>query len=126
MPYELFTDKAARLGSPALTITTDGRLSLNADAGDIMREAKARFVQLLWDREEHRIALRPVSRIDEHSYRLTSAAGRKRGMALSAKSFLRHIEWDFSKTCTLPVSWNEKDKMLVAVLPSEHGSKLRT
>ena len=37
MAYEVFDEKTTRLGSPALTIATDGRLALNSDAGDFMK-----------------------------------------------------------------------------------------
>ena len=105
-----------------MTITTDGRLALNADAGDVMRSVGARFIQLLWDPDARKFALRPVAKGDEHAYRLTPARAHKRGMYLSATAFLRHIGWDFSTRRTMAVEWNEKRKMLEVHLPASRGT----
>ena len=65
------------MGSPALTITTDGRLALNADAGDLMKGLGAKFVHLLWDAEARKIALRPLTKADSRSYKLSVPHTRK-------------------------------------------------
>ena len=122
MGYEVFDNKATRLGSPALTITTDGRLALNADAGDLLRNAGAKFAHLLWDAEARKIALRPLTKADTRSYKLTVPSAHKRGMSVSAATFLRYIGWSFSTRATLTVEWNEKEKLLEAVLPSVKNS----
>jgi len=122
MGYEVFDNKATRLGSPALTITTDGRLALNADAGDLLRNAGAKFAHLLWDAEARKIALRPLTKADTRSYKLTVPSAHKRGMSVSAATFLRYIGWSFSTRATLAVEWNEKEKLLEAVLPSVKSS----
>jgi len=119
MAYELFTIKAARLGSPSLTITPDGRIALNADAGDLLKSAGAKFVQILWDAKVCRVALRPLARPDENSYKLFVKSG-KRGATFSARTFLRYIGWDMSKSATIPVEWNEREKVLEASLPREN------
>jgi hypothetical protein len=121
MAYEVFDNKATRLGSPALTITTDGRVVLNADAGDVLRAAGAKFVHLLWDAEARKIALRPLRRADVRSYKLTVPHAHKRGMAVSAVTFLRHVGQSLSERVTLPAEWNEKEKILEAVLPVTKG-----
>jgi hypothetical protein len=91
MAYEVFDYKATRLGSPALTITTDGRLALNGDAGDLLRSVGAKFAHLLWNAEARKIALRPLTKRDSRSYRLTVPRAHKRGMSVSAATFLRYI-----------------------------------
>jgi hypothetical protein len=122
MAYKVFDNKATRLGSPALTIATDGRIALNADAGDTLRAVGARFVHLLWDAEARKIALRPLAKGDSRSYKLTVPSAHKRGMAVSGATFLRHIGWSLSDRVTLPLEWNEKEKILEAVLPPARGS----
>jgi hypothetical protein len=117
MAYEVFDQKAARLGSPALTIATDGRLALNSDAGDLMKGLGATFVHLLWDPEARKIALRPLVKSDSRSYRLSVPHAHKRGMLVSASTFLRYIGWPLSRRVTLPARWNEKERILEAVLP---------
>jgi hypothetical protein len=106
MAYEVFDNKATRLGSPALTIATDGRLALNA-----------KFVHLMWDADARKIALRPLAKADSRSYKLSVPHAHKRGMLVSASTFLRYIGWPTSKRVTLPAEWNEKEKILEAVLP---------
>lgn len=118
MAYELFNAKAIRLGSPGLTIKTDGRITLNADAGDIMARAGAKFVQILWDAKAGRVALRPLSKPDKSAYKLTVNSS-KRGAAISGLTFLRYIGWHSSESTTIPVQWNEKEKVLEASLPQE-------
>src|SRR5260370_37378970 len=103
MAYEVFENKADRLGTPALTIATDGRFSLNADAGDLLRAVKAKFVHILWDAEARKIALRPVAKPEEHTYRLTSSTAHNRGMYLSATAFMRSTRFHLSIRSTLPV-----------------------
>jgi hypothetical protein len=118
MGYELFNPKEARIGSPVLTINRDGKITLNADAGDLLRHEGAKFIQILWDAGASKMALRPFSKLMEGSYKLTTKSGR-RGMVVSGFAFLRHIHWNFSKSVTVPVEWNEKEKLLEASLPRE-------
>jgi hypothetical protein len=118
MGYTLFNPKVARTGSPALTITGDGKIALNADAGDLLRREGAKFIQILWDAKVFKMALRPLSKSVESSYMLSSKRGR-RGMVVSGLAFLRHIGWSFSKSVTVPIEWNEKEKLLEAALPPE-------
>jgi len=118
MAYELFKIKATRIGSPALTVTADGRIALNADAGDILKKAGANYVQILWEAKTLKMALRPLSKPTESAYKLSAKSGR-RGMAFSGFTFLRHIGWNFGESSTIPVEWNEKEKLLEAQMPEE-------
>jgi hypothetical protein len=43
-------------------------------------------------------------------------------MLVSASTFMRYIGWPLSKRITLPAEWNEKQKILEAVLPVVEGS----
>jgi hypothetical protein len=119
MAYELFNVKATRIGSPALTITAEGRIILNADAGDLLRREGGKFIQILWDAKAFKMALRPLTKSGESSYKLSAKSGR-RGMVFSGLTFLRHIRWNFSKPSTLRVEWNDKEKLLEALLPREN------
>jgi hypothetical protein len=116
MAYELFNIRSIRIGSPTLTIKPDGRFELNADAGDLLRRAGAKFVQILWDAEARRVALRPLLKAGDSSYKLLVRSG-KRSTSFSALTFLRYVGWDLSTSATVPVEWNEKEKVLEASLP---------
>jgi len=118
MAYELFHIKATRIGTPTLAIRAEGRIVLNADAGDILRREGAKFVQILWDAKLYKMALRPLAKPAESAYKLSSKAGR-RGMGFSGLVFLRHIGWTFKESSPIPVEWNEKEKLLEAQLPQE-------
>jgi hypothetical protein len=101
-----------------LTITTDGRITLNADAGDALRSVGGKFVQILWDAATSKVALRPLTRAGDSSYKLQVRTG-KRGTMFSARAFLRYIGWNSSKPVAIQVEWNEKEKVLEASLPRE-------
>jgi hypothetical protein len=104
-----------------LTISPDGRVALNADAGDLLKPG-AKFVQILWDAGAYRIALRPLIKPGESSYKLY-IKGSKRGRHFSARTFLRYIGWDLSKSATVPITWNEKENVFEASLPRENIHK---
>jgi hypothetical protein len=118
MSYEVFDSKAVRIGSPSLTITTDGRIGLNADVGDILASVGAKYVQILWDRENCRLAIRPLTKSDQRAFKLTFLQGR-RGAGFSAQSFLNYIQWKPVDRFNTQVHWNDKDGLLEAVLPKE-------
>jgi len=117
MSYVMFENKALKIGSPALTVT-GVRLSFNADAGDILRRLGARFFHVLWDEGACKLALRPVSKLDDHAYKITFPKG-KRGASFSAQSFLNHIRWGANKPITVPIAWSDKEKLFEAVLPKQ-------
>ena len=117
MGYELFDSKAVKIGDPSITIT-GGRLSLNADAGDILHRTGASFLHVLWDAEAYIVALRPVKKPDDKSYKITFAKG-KRGASFSAQSFLNYIKWTGTEPKVVPIRWNEKEHLLEAALPKE-------
>jgi len=121
LPYELFTTKAIRLGSPVLTISSDGRIALNADAGDLLPPG-TKFVQILWDSKANKVALRPLIKPAESSYRIGFRRG-KRGRHFSALAFLRYIGWDMSKSATIPIAWNEGENVFEASLPRDNITK---
>ncbi len=90
---------------------------LNADAGDLLAPG-VKFVQILWDAKAYKVALRPLIKSGESSYKLYIKGG-KRGTHFSARTFLRYIGWDLSKSATVPIAWNAKERVLEASLPRE-------
>jgi hypothetical protein len=120
MPYELFDSKALRIGSPALTIGARGRVSLNADVGDILTALGAKYAQVLWDSENFRMAVRPLAKRDPKAFKLTFYPDKRRGAVFSLQSFLKHIHWQQkSKSFTVRAAWNEKDGLLEVSLPRD-------
>jgi hypothetical protein len=118
MAYELFQNKAAKFGSPQLTIR-GGRISFNADAGDILSSAGMRFAHILWDAHAYKLALKPITKEDENAFRVSVPAG-KRGGTFSAQSFLNFIHWNATEPIVVAAEWNERERLLEARLPKEN------
>jgi len=118
MGYEVFKRTGARVEAPTLSITPDGRISINAAAVRIARESRVKSVVLLWDWTNHRLAIKVTQRGDPNSYAL-SIASTHTG-SLRAKTFLKHIGWRADRRVTIPATWNEKERMFEAQLPVEH------
>jgi hypothetical protein len=119
MAYEVYKRTGARVETPTLSITPDGRITINAAAVRIARDARITAVLLLWDWTNHRLAIKAVQRGDKNSYALSIVATSHSG-SLRAKSFLGYIGWRARKRETISMDWNEKERMFEAILPVEH------
>ena len=118
MPYELFHKKATKFGSPQLTIR-GGRIFFNAAAGDILGGVGMRFAHILWDAEACKVALKPITKENQNAFRVSIRAG-KRGGTVTAQSFLNYIDWSASEPVTVAAEWNERERLLEALLPKEN------
>jgi hypothetical protein len=118
MAYKVFDSKAVKFGSPQLTIR-EGRIAFNADAGDILARAGAKFAHILWDSDACKLAIRPASKEDASTFRVTFGSG-KRGGSLSAASFLSFIRWNAKAATVVAAQWNKDAGLLEARLPKEH------
>lgn len=119
MAYEIFTRKVARRGTPMLTITKLGRLSLNKTATVILEKQAIEFVLVLWDNEGRKIGIRPITKRDNRAY--TLAYGKKgNGAGFSAKTFLDYINYDYSQSRSFPTEWNTSEGVFETEIPVEH------
>src|SRR4051812_28365656 len=84
IPYEVFSRKISRVGTPMLTITKLGRIALNKTATARFERDAVEFVILLWDKESRRIAIRPITKKDARAYRV-SYGQKGNGAGFSAK-----------------------------------------
>jgi hypothetical protein len=116
MAYELFQNKTTKMVPPALTISAQGRVVLNAEATAALVEAGGKFVHFLWDSKAVKIALCPLPKADKFAFKITPKKGR-RGATISANTFLHHIGWAATKPTTLDARWNADCKLLEATLP---------
>ena len=119
MAYEVYKRTGARVETPTLAITPDGRITINAAAVRIARDARIASVLLLWDWTNHRLAIKAAQKGDRNSYALSIAAASHSG-SLRAKSFLGYIGWRARKRETISMDWNEKERMFETILPVEH------
>ncbi len=124
MPYEVFSRKAPRLTSPAVTLSPAGRIYINQGGTVFFRpdstKVGAKFALLLWDKEERKVAILPTNKKDQNAFRV--AYSRKgSGAMLNAKTFLDWIKYDTSNPDTLTVAahWDDDDKLLEIELPAE-------
>ncbi|ROQ05547.1 hypothetical protein EDF54_2166 [Rathayibacter sp. PhB93] len=92
MPFEVFDKRMAPLAkAPSVTIQKRGIFSINKAAHKLIGEADT--VELLYDKEEQIIALRPSS--DSHAYVVRSQAGRDTGqVVMSATAFTQYYDID--------------------------------
>jgi hypothetical protein len=119
MGYEMFERTGTRVASPTISIVPDGRIAINAAASRILLGAGIKSVVLLWDRTNHRVALKAAQKGDKNAFAVSIAPANYSG-SLRAKSFLSHVGWTARKREMFPATWNEKERMLEATLPLEH------
>jgi hypothetical protein len=124
MPYEVFSRKAPRLTSPAVTINPAGRIYLNQGATALFRadsaKGAAKFVLMFWDKASHKIAIQPTNKKDQNAFRV-AYSHKGSGSMLNVKTFLDWINYDNSNpdTITLAAHWDEKNKWLEIEIPAE-------
>lgn len=118
MAYEVFERTGARVEEPAISIVPDGRIALNAALARILANARVESVLLLWDKANNKVALKAASKSDKNAYAVSIVRGSYSG-SLRAKSFLSHIGWIAPKRTMVPATWNEKEKIIEVILPSE-------
>lgn len=119
MAYETFERTAVRVESPTLSVTTDGRIALNAAASRLFQKADAKAVTILWDKATHGIALQAAQKGDKNAFAIST----QRSSTITAKRFLEHIGWSADRRQTVPARWNGQMKMLEAKLPGRFVGK---
>jgi hypothetical protein len=119
MAYEVFKRTAVRVEELSMSLVPDGRIALNAAAGRVLSGAGVKFVLLLWDKTDNKLALKAAPKGDKNAYAISIVRGRHSG-SLRAKSLLTHIGWSAPKRTMLPATWHESEKMLEVTLPSKY------
>jgi len=115
--YEVFKRTGARVDTPAVSIGQSGKISLNAAAVRILREAGVKSVLLLWDKTNRKIAIKESQKGDKNTF--AASITRSTG-AIRAKAFVSHIGWGARQREKLPAIWNAAEKMFEIVLPPTH------
>jgi hypothetical protein len=104
MAFELFTNKSARSGGEArVSVSKRGSLSLNRACMSQHFE-KVELVQLLYDAQGRRIAIKPASAGDEHTYKVCRA--KQGGGHVSGQGFLKFYNIPHDKTRSCPAKWD--------------------
>lgn len=116
MAYETFERTSVRVSNPTVSVTTDGRIAVNAAASRLLAKAGAKAVRILWDQAKCGIALQGAQKSDKNAFSVVFSEGRS--AIIAAKGFLKHIGWSADRRQTVSAKWNEQQKMLEAQLPS--------
>jgi hypothetical protein len=94
MGFEVFDKRNAPLAkSPSVTIQRRGIFSINKAAHKLINEAET--VELLFDRENQVIGLRPAE-VSPHAYAIRKSARESGQAILSATAFTQYYEIDTS------------------------------
>ena len=105
MAFELFTSKSLRSGrGPQVSISKRGSLSLNR-ASLAQHFQDIELVQLLYDSKGRRIAIKPASAGDEHTYKICRA--KQGGGHVSGLGFLKFYQIPHEKTRSYPAEWDD-------------------
>jgi len=118
MAYEIFTRKVRKLGTPAVTVTKLGRMALNKAATVPFEKQAVENVLVMWDADRRQFAIRPITKKDTRSYKITYGA-KGNGAGFSAKTFFDYIGLDFSESRTMSAEWNDQDGMFEVKVPDE-------
>jgi hypothetical protein len=116
MPYETFERTSVRVSDPTVSVTTDGRIAVNAAASRLFAKAGTKAIRILWDKATCGIALQAAQKNDKNAYSVAFSEGRS--ATIAAKSFLKYVGWSANRRQTISAKWNEQQKMLEAQLPS--------
>ena len=119
MAYETFERTAVRVESPTLSVTTDGRIALNAAASRLFEKAGAKAVTILWDKATYGIALQAAQKDDKNAFSIST----QRSSTITTKRFLEYIGWSAARRQTVPARWNGQMRMLEAKLPARFVGK---
>lgn len=94
MGFELFDKRLVPVAkAPSVTIQKRGILSINKVAHDMIGAAET--VELLYDKEERIIAIRPADGSSPHAYTIRPQSQRGTGQAvLSATAFTQYFDID--------------------------------
>lgn len=119
MPYEIFTRKVVRAKNPTLAISKSGRIAINKAAALIFEKNAVEFVLLLWDKENRKIGIRPITKKDSRAYPVKYGP-KNNGAYFAAKTFFDYVNLDYAETRAFPAVWNEEESILEAQIPAEH------
>jgi hypothetical protein len=119
MAWETYTRQIIRTGEPAITLGKMGRIGMNMVATNILENAKATHVVLMWDKEALKCALRIGTSKEAGAYKLTYN-DKGNGAGFSAVTFLNYIHYDWTETRSFNAEWSDDEQMFVFSIPAEH------
>jgi hypothetical protein len=126
MPYEVFTKKTPRMGTPTVTFSKIGQIAFNQSASRLLQKSAIESILLLWDPMESKFALKSTSnKKDPRAYRIRYN-DKGNGCSFSAKTFLDHAGIDYSERKAIPIDINPDMEMFVEVKVPETMMKKKS
>jgi hypothetical protein len=123
MAYEIYVREfTSKSTAPTITIAAKlGRCTLNRAAAALFDKDAVENALVLYDKETHKFAIRPIVKKDPRSFSIRYSRKEKNviGAAFSGVMFLRHIGYDFSTSATYPIKWNADASLYEVELPKE-------
>jgi hypothetical protein len=124
VPYEIFTRKTRRMGTPSVAFNKMGRIQFNKAATAKLEKEAVEYVLLLWDASLSKVGVRLITKKDTRAYKV--AYGKKgNGAGFSAKTFFDYIGLDYTETRTAPVDIGEGEILLEFQIPQNYFAKNR-
>lgn len=124
MPYEIFTRKVARTGTPMMSFSKLGQIVFNQSAAAILQKDSTDYILLMWDATENKMAVKHTSnKKDPRAYHIRYAE-KGNGAGFSAKTFLDYIGIDCSDRRALPIDIDTNRELIIeAKLPDTFFKK---
>jgi hypothetical protein len=123
MAFEIYAkERPSKSLTPMLSISQKlGRCTLNRAAAELFDKDAVQTALLLWDKETHRMGIRPLPKKDPRSFNIRYARKDKvaTGASFSGVMFLNHIGYDLSETKSYPIRWNAEEGHFEVELPKE-------
>lgn len=111
MALELYRAKGGKSSKPSVTITRAGAISLSKACFDKYLGDK-NYANLYFDKDKGVVGIKAVDKEGDNTFKITRSGNRASG-SIAGRSFLHHLEKDFSKRKKFTPEWNEKEDMLV-------------
>lgn len=115
MAYMIFERKTPRIGSPMLSFSNLGQLSLNQPAARILKERNVRVVLIMWDPDEHKLGLRSISNLKDPRGYVVRFNSKGSGASFSCKTFLDFAGIDYATRKAVPVEISVKGDIVLEV-----------
>jgi hypothetical protein len=116
MSYSIYTKKPTRSATPAVRISSDGKIVLNAAATRLFHASGTKLVNLLFDLKAGMIALRANTNKNKSSYSLSYGRNNCQS-AVFVKGFLLEIGWDGQTYRDIEARWDGRKSLLELSMP---------
>jgi len=107
--WEIYEGPSRSLNIAAASILRAGTLHLNPKAMELLGK-DAKYVQLLYDREENRIGLRPLQRATRRARKVTKSM---HTASVNLRGFLNRYEIQHEKTRRFRAARGEKGMVVI-------------